>query len=699
MDSGLEKLSVKKLNLTIVAAESVEITTENGEPAEINTDNGTLQLKAKVLPQTADQNVIWSISKGNTFATINNAGLLTAIASDTIVTVKATSAENSSVFSTFDVNIKNQDSDTNAQSVSIKTANGNYPDIFAVGGTLQLVATILPSEADQKVVWSVQQGSSIVNINNEGLVTALAEGQATIRATHIDGTIYGEINVNVFKNGCSQGNKTALFGLGYGITENIFKGADDFIVAEGTRFTVSKIRMSVIATSEFANVPFNINFLKNDNGAPGSPIKEILNIQPTSQKIIKDLGYDTYQYEIELNLPEPIVFDQGTYWLNPVAISDLFIYWDVNTETGIGNSYYLDGYDGNGWRALGGGGFNATFEITGNCTPMPIVVNTVNGSNATVYVGEDLQLKATINAQNVSQNVNWTVESGSEYASVNEDGIVTGLKAGIATIKATSVDDENIFGTLEVTVLDPNACSRETISNDFENASLLNGDTEQHLAIDFEVQGSSFTIDSIEPTVANYATSFSFIFYKDENGLPGAEVASSNGQIVHDQVTGNAFDYYFHRYTVKLDNQVTLPTGKYWMEMQSDAVAWESTTVDIQGNPGAFFNNNTNSWGYTSSGAEFVYKINGICETLGTTETENSKFSYYPNPVTDYLTVDSEKQIENIIIYNFAGQQIKTININQKKGKVNIDTLPSGVYMVKTLFQNGQYKTFKIIKK
>lgn len=49
-DSGLGKLSVKKLNLALTAAESVDITTEGGVPAAINTDNGTLQLKATVLP-------------------------------------------------------------------------------------------------------------------------------------------------------------------------------------------------------------------------------------------------------------------------------------------------------------------------------------------------------------------------------------------------------------------------------------------------------------------------------------------------------------------------------------------------------------------------------------------------------------------------------------------------------------------------
>ncbi|WDF48446.1 Ig-like domain-containing protein [Chryseobacterium sp. KACC 21268] len=702
-DSGLGKLSVKKLNLGVVAAESIEITTENNVPAEITQDNGTLQLKASVLPLAANQNVIWSMFEGGNFATVSSTGLVTATASDAIVSVKATSAENSSIFKTFAVNIKNQDSDVAAQSVTVTTANGFFPDINAIGGTLQLKAEVIPVEADQKVTWTIQQGSDVVSLSNSGLVTALQEGFAIIRATHVDGTLYGEIRVNVFKNGCGQGNESSLYGYGAGISKNLITSADDFIVPALTRFTVSKLRMTVIYPSQNFNTSYDLRFLKNDNGAPGQLIREILNIPVTTQRLVKIIGNSPNQqflYEIELNLPQAVAFDQGTYWINPVANTAQSIFWDTTTFGGIGSDYHLNSYDGNGWRKLGQGGFNASFRISGNCTPMPVVVNTLDGSNAEVFMGQSLQMKATVNAQGLSQNVNWTVESGSEFATISSTGLVAGLKAGLVVVKATSVDDPTLAGTFEVNVLDPNACIREALSNELENAFLLNGDTEQRLAVDFEVADGTFTINSIEPSVAKFATTFGFAILKDNNGLPGEEIAFSNGQIVHDQVTGFEFNFYFHRYKVKLDNPIKLPKGKYWLEMRGDALAWEATSADVQGQFAAYYNNVTNSWGYLTNG-EFVYKINGVClaANMGTDDVSNAeKVTFYPNPVKDILNISSDEKLINVTIYNMVGQKVLGNSLNESKVKVNVADLPIGTYIVEAATVDGKVKRFKIIK-
>lgn len=697
-DSGLNKLSVKKLNLNAVAAVSIEIHTVNNLPAEITQDNGSLQLQATVFPQTASQNVIWSIFQGETFATINSSGLLTAIASDAVVSVKATSAENGSIFKTFPVTIKNQNSDTDAQTVTVTTQNGGLPDILAIGNTLKLIATVSPAEADQKVNWSVQQGAAFASISSEGLVTGLAEGTAVIRATHLDGTVYDEIRVGVFKSGCSQGNEISSSEFGFSISKDQIKGGDDFIVAEGTLFTVSKLRFSIISTNA-DELSFDIDFLKDDQGIPGTVITHLPNVQVAAVKIVKDLGFGQYRYEVEVDLPQPVAFDQGTYWLSPAAIAQEPIYWELTPEGGIGSSYHFDDYDGNGWRKFSGGGFNASFEITGNCTPMPIVISTVNTEDTSIYIGESLPLKATINAQGISKNVTWSVESGTSSASVNAGGVVTGLAAGLATVKATSIDNQNLFATLDVTVLDQDACTREAVSNNFENAFLFGGGNAQRLAVDFEVQGSSFTIDSVEPTVGNFATSFSFIFYKDQNGLPGAEVTRSNAHIIHDVVTGNEFDLYFHRYKVELDNQVTLPTGKYWMEIQTDAIAWEATSADVQGDYATYLNSDTNEWGYLGGG-EFVYKINGICETLGTDETDkNANLTYYPNPVKDLLTITSDEKLVNVVIYNMVGQKIVENKLNDSTVKVEVGNLTSGTYVVEAFTSGGKVKRFKIIKK
>ncbi|MGG5506922.1 MULTISPECIES: FG-GAP-like repeat-containing protein [unclassified Myroides] len=75
----------------------VEVSTENDSPTEITTENGTLQLVARVLPTEADQTVVWSITAGEDFASVDQNGLVTALENGE-VTVKATSVRDNTKF-------------------------------------------------------------------------------------------------------------------------------------------------------------------------------------------------------------------------------------------------------------------------------------------------------------------------------------------------------------------------------------------------------------------------------------------------------------------------------------------------------------------------------------------------------------------------------------------------------------------------
>ena len=73
----------------------------------------------------------------------------------------------------------------------------------------------------------------------------------------------------------------------------------------------------------------------------------------------------------------------------------------------------------------------------------------------------------------------------------------------------------------------------------------------------------------------------------------------------------------------------------------------------------------------------FVIKI---CSSqnlfLGTDEVSNndSKISLFPNPVKDFITIDSKTIIDTITIYDVNGRQIKTIDkISDKIDVSSID--------------------------
>lgn len=706
-DSDVNKLCVRKLNLNIAAPESVEISTEGGVDPVIDIDNGSLQLIATVLPDAASQEVNWSIETGETFATISESGLLTAIASNTVVTVKASCADNASITEQISVTITNQDSDVDAEELIITTEYDVYPDINEIGGQLQLISTTYPLEADQYNTWTIEEGANIVSIDENGLVTSLSEGYATIRSSHIDGEFYDEIRVYVWEDGCTQGDTTPLLGSGMNIMKGVSRGADDFIVAEETNFALNVIRLGIITTADAELAYFDLNFFKDDDGQPGEEIITISNLIPVHQNFGYDCGVGNYQYSVELYLEEPLVFSQGTYWINPEGVStdsQAPIYWETTVYGTIGDDYHQDSNEGHNWIPVAGGGFDGVFDLMGNCTQMPIVINVANNEDAEVVVYETLQLEATVYAEGISDDVVWTVESGSEFASVDNNGLVTGLDAGNAVIRASSIDDENIFDEIEIEVLHPSACYEEVLSpGAIENAYLIGG--EYRLAIDINVdQNHTFEILSVSPTMGGFGTEFSFVFYKDVEGVPGDGImASSQGVIVHDEYAGAEFNLIFHKYIIELIDPVTLMPGNYWMEMLTNAPAWEATTTGVIGIPCAFASNDTGGeWTISSGGYELVYNLDGICELWDQTNevdlSQEMDIEVFPNPANQIMSVrlkswDGE-QVKLMIYDSFGHLVIEKSFANEID--LNVVDLPKGVYILKLNAKN-QNEVRKII--
>lgn len=80
-------------------------------------------------------------------------------------------------------------SEPTAVSVSPKTNN------LEVGGTRDLTATVEPGTAKQSVTWTTSD-DSVATVNN-GTVTAIGTGEATITATSTEASTSGTATVNV----------------------------------------------------------------------------------------------------------------------------------------------------------------------------------------------------------------------------------------------------------------------------------------------------------------------------------------------------------------------------------------------------------------------------------------------------------------------------------------------------------------------
>lgn len=138
----------------------------------------TMQLSPTVSPSDADcKTVEWSSNK-TSVAKVNANGLVTAIAPGTAtITCKAT--DGSGVIATCKVTVK--------QLVTGVALNKTSATVYTAK-TLQLKATISPSNASNKAVTWSSSNSAIAKVSSSGLVTAVAPGTATITCKAKDGS-------------------------------------------------------------------------------------------------------------------------------------------------------------------------------------------------------------------------------------------------------------------------------------------------------------------------------------------------------------------------------------------------------------------------------------------------------------------------------------------------------------------------------
>lgn len=88
-----------------------------------------------------------------------------------------------------------------------------------------------------------------------------------------------------------------------------------------------------------------------------------------------------------------------------------------------------------------------------------------------------------------------------------------------------------------------------------------------------------------------------------------------------------------------------------------------------------------------------------LLSVLSTEEfnTNNLDFSYYPNPVSNELTINAATKLSSVSVINVLGQTVYSTTPNTNKVMVNMSELNAGYYFVKVVSGNAS-KTIKVIK-
>ena len=110
------------------------------------------------------------------------------------------------------------------------------------------------------------------------------------------------------------------------------------------------------------------------------------------------------------------------------------------------------------------------------------------------------------------------------------------------------------------------------------------------------------------------------------------------------------------------------------------------------------YNTNTGTNGSISEGVQQPYEISVVS---GIKEKDITlSISAYPNPTTDYLTLELiEFENTNFQLININGKILQNEPIRNSYTRINMSNLINGLYFVKVIQNEIEIKVFKIIKK
>lgn len=90
----------------------------------------------------------------------------------------------------------------------------------------------------------------------------------------------------------------------------------------------------------------------------------------------------------------------------------------------------------------------------------------------------------------------------------------------------------------------------------------------------------------------------------------------------------------------------------------------------------------------------------GPCEMTTASEestSELSKLTVFPNPVSELLSVKSEKQIKTIKVFNMFGQTVWESPVNDNNYEFKTNGIGSGLFVLQIMFSDNQLVSHKII--
>ena len=385
-------------------------------------------LTANILPENATyKNLTWS-STDESVATVDHEGKVTAVAVGN-VSITAFSADGSkSAQCRVDVN----------QPIQSITFDKSTIETFVGADPIALTATVLPEEYTYKVLdWKSSRGS-VATVDENGYVTALSTGTATITATARDGSgKKASCTVKVYADGVESISldKTEL---------TIYKGNSSALTVTVLPSTANQAVLwtssdeSVVTVSQYGQVTA-VHVGTAEITATTADGSMCAACAVTVNQYVTSLTLD--QTTMEMTVGDDPVTLVAT--VLPSEFTDKRLTWtSSNPSVAKVDSHGVVTAVSSGTasitaRTLDGSSLSASCKVIVNC-----LVESVSLDKTTLklYRGRTSTLTATIiPADATDKSVTWTSIDES-VATVDQSGMVTAVGLGTTTIMVKTVD-------------------------------------------------------------------------------------------------------------------------------------------------------------------------------------------------------------------------------------------------------------------
>lgn len=391
----------------------------------------TVQLTATILPSNAtDKAVTWASSK-QSVATISNNGLITAVAEGQS-TITATAGGKSA---TCQVTVS-------SGFVAVVSISLDKESItLEEDGSTTLVATIKPDDAtDKSVAWS-SSNTSIATVDQSGKVTAVKEGSATItaRASDKQATCSVTVKKKVIAVTSVTLNKTEL-SLNKGQSETLTANVKpDNATDKSVTWSSSNTGIATVDSNGKVTAVFGGNAtITAKAGDQQATCTVTVSVPLESVSLNKN--------ELALNKGQS---ETLTATVKPDDATEKTITWS-SSNTGVAT------VDSNGKVTAVGGG-NATItakagDRQATCAvtvTVPVESITLDKTSVALEEGESVTLSVTITPEDATdKSITWTTSANS-IATVDQNGKVTAIQEGTATVTAKAGGKE---ASCEITV-------------------------------------------------------------------------------------------------------------------------------------------------------------------------------------------------------------------------------------------------------